>query len=102
MYVLQKLAIKMAPRVIVNPALLVPTLIIGGIALACEALDWAGNGMQPYVMVSVKKWLFPMKEEKKMFAFIAAAAMTFALLQTIDEWTNRSETSGKNRNPNGL
>ena len=39
MYVLQKLAIKMAPRVIANPALLAPTLIIGGVALACEVLD---------------------------------------------------------------
>ena len=39
MYALQKFAIKMAPRIIANPALLVPTLIIGGIALACEALD---------------------------------------------------------------
>ena len=39
MYAIQKLAFKMVPRVAANPTLLVPALFIGGIALACEALD---------------------------------------------------------------
>lgn len=38
MYALQKVAIKMAPRIIAQPELIVPTLIIGGIALAYDAL----------------------------------------------------------------
>ena len=39
MYAIQKLAIKMAPHVVANPTLLVPALVIGGIALTCDALD---------------------------------------------------------------
>ena len=39
MYAIQKLAIKMAPRVLAHPELLVPTILIGGIALVCDALN---------------------------------------------------------------
>ena len=39
MYALQKVAIKMAPRIIAHPELLVPTLIVGGIALIYDALN---------------------------------------------------------------
>lgn len=40
MYALQKLAIKMAPHIIANPTTAIPAaLVIGGIALICEALD---------------------------------------------------------------
>jgi len=37
MYALQKVAIKMAPRIMANPALLVPTLILGAAALIYDA-----------------------------------------------------------------
>ena len=39
MYALQKVAIKMAPRIVAHPELLVPTLIVGGIALVYDALN---------------------------------------------------------------
>ena len=39
MYALQKVAIKMAPRIVTHPELLVPTLIVGGIALVYDALN---------------------------------------------------------------
>lgn len=39
MYALQKVAIKMAPRIVAHPELLVPTLIVGGIALIYDALN---------------------------------------------------------------
>lgn len=39
MYAIQKLALKMAPHVVANPSLLVPAVVIGGIALICDALD---------------------------------------------------------------
>ena len=39
MYALQKVALKMAPRIIAHPELLVPTLIVGGIALIYDALN---------------------------------------------------------------
>ena len=39
MYAIQKLALKMAPHVVANPGLIVPAVVIGGIALICDALD---------------------------------------------------------------
>lgn len=39
MYALQKVAIKLAPRIIAHPELLVPALIVGGIALIYDALN---------------------------------------------------------------
>lgn len=35
----QKVATKMAPRVLAHPELLVPTLIVGGIALVYDTLN---------------------------------------------------------------
>lgn len=39
MFALQKLAIKMAPHIIANPATIPVALVIGGIALVYDALN---------------------------------------------------------------
>lgn len=39
MHALEKIAAKMGPRIVAHPELLVPTLIVGGIALVFDALD---------------------------------------------------------------